>query len=114
MSPSDIIKFDSTEYITVPNNWGSNTDSGIRAVRENGDSSVNNNQIKHIFIEKSGAQYANGFGQGVDILGDGTGAKAIIDVVNGKITNATVSSGGKGYSYGLVDLGTLNSNVSTV
>ena len=101
-------------YITVPNSWGSNTDSGIRAVRENGDSSVNNNQIKHIFIEKEGAQYANGYGQEVDIIGDGTGGKAIIDVVNGKITNATVSSGGKGYSYGLVDLGTLNSNVSTV
>ena len=114
ISPSDIIKFDSTEYITVPNSWGSNTDTGIRAVRENGDSSSNNNQIKHVFIEKEGAQYANGYGQEVDIIGDGTGAKAIIDVVNGKITNATVSSGGKGYSYGLVDLGTLNSNVSTV
>ena len=114
ISPSDIIKFDSTEYITVPNNWGSNTDSSIRSVRENGDSSTNSNQIKHIFIEKDGAQYANGYGQEVDIVGDGTGGKAIIDVVNGKITNATVSSGGKGYSYGLVDLGTLNSNVSTV
>ena len=54
----------------------------------------------------------NGLGQEVDIIGDGTGAKARVDVVNGKITNVTVSSGGSGYSYGLVDLGTLNSNVS--
>ena len=56
--------------------------------------------------------YANGLGQEVDIIGDGTGAKARVDVVNGKITDVTVSAGGKGYTYGIVDLGTLNSNVS--
>ena len=50
--------------------------------------------------------------QEVDILGDGSGAKARVDVVNGKITDVIVSAGGKGYSYGIVDLGTLNSNVS--
>ena len=112
VSPSDIIKFDSTEFITVPNNWSTSTDSQIRAVRENGNSDVNLNQIKHVYIEKAGDGYANGLSQEVDILGDGTGAKARVDVVNGKITDVTVSSGGKGYTYGLVDLGTLNSNVS--
>mgnify|MGYP001208586251 FL=1 len=114
VSPSDIIKFDSTEFITVPNDWSSSTDSQIRAVRENGDSSVNENQIKHVFIEKAGSGYANGLSQEVDIIGDGTGAKARVDVVNGSITDVTVSAGGKGYSYGLVDLGTLNSNVGTL
>ena len=111
VSPSDIIKFDSTEYITVPNNWSTSTDSQIRLVRENGNSDVNLNQIKHVYIENAGSGYANGLGQEVDILGDGTGAKARVDVVNGKITDVTVSAGGKGYSYGIVDLGTLNSNV---
>ena len=113
VSPSDIIKFDSTEFITVPNDWSSSTDSQIRAVRENGDSSVNENQIKHVFIEKAGSGYANGLSQEVDIIGDGTGAKARVDVVNGSITDVTVSAGGKGYTYGLVDLGTLNSNVTS-
>ena len=113
VSPSDIIKFDSTEYITVPNNWSTSTDSQIRLVRENGNSDVNLNQIKHVYIENAGTGYANGLGQEVDILGDGSGAKARIDVVNGKITDVTVSAGGKGYSYGIVDLGTLNSNVSS-
>ena len=112
VSPSDIIKFDSTEYITVPNNWSTSTDSQIRAVRENGNSDINLNQIKHVYIENAGSGYANGLAQEVDILGDGTGAKARVDVVNGKITDVTVSSGGKGYSYGLVDLGTINSNVN--
>ena len=114
VAPSDIIKFDSTEYITVPNAWGSTADSGIRAVRENGDSSVNENQIKHVYIDKAGDQYANGLGQEVDIIGDGTKGKARVDVVNNKITDVTVSSGGKDYSYALVDLGTLNSGVSAV
>ena len=47
------------------------------------------------------------------ILGDGEGAKARVDVVNGSITDVVVSAGGKGYSYGIVDLGTLSSGVST-
>ena len=112
VSPSDIIKFDSTEYITVPNDWATSTDAQIRSVRENGNSDVNLNQIKHVYIENAGTGYANGLAQEVDILGDGTGAKARVDVVNGKITDVTVSAGGKGYSYGIVDLGTINSNVS--
>ena len=112
VSPSDIIKFDSTEFITVPNNWSSSTDAQIRAVRENGDSNLNENQIKHVYIERGGNDYADGLGQEVDIIGDGTGAKARVDVVNGTITDVTVSAGGKGYSYALVDLGTLNSFVS--
>ena len=75
VSPSDIIKFDSTEYITVPNNWSTSTDSQIRSVRENGNSDVNLNQIKHVYIENAGSGYANGLGQEVDIIGDGDGAK---------------------------------------
>ena len=104
VSPSDVVKFDSTEYITVPNNWATSTDSQIRAVRENGDSNVNNNQIKHVYIENAGANYTTGNGFEVDILGDGTGGRARVDIVDQKISNVTVSSGGKGYSYGLIDL----------
>tara|TARA_S200000501_G_scaffold313775_1_gene305376 strand:+ start:2913 stop:4514 length:1602 start_codon:yes stop_codon:yes gene_type:complete len=110
VAPSDIIKFDSTEYITVPNNWSTSTDSQIRAVRENGNSEINLNQIKHIYIENAGAGYSDGLGQEVDIIGDGTGAKARIDVQNGTIIDAIVSAGGKGYTYAVVDLGNINSN----
>ena len=46
VSPSDIIKFDSIEYITVPNDWATSTDPQIRAMRESGNSDVNLNQIK--------------------------------------------------------------------
>ena len=114
VSPSGIIKFDSTDFISVSNNWSSSTDSQIAAVRDNGDSDVNNNQIKKVYIDNQGVGYANGTGQEVNILGDGTGGKVVVDVVNGKVTNAVVSAGGKGYTYGMVDLGAIgNTSAST-
>ena len=114
VSPSDIIKFDSTDFISVSNSWSSSTDSQIVAVRDNGDSDVNNNQIKKVYIDNQGVGYANGTGQEVNILGDGTGGKVVVDVVNGKVTNAVVSAGGKGYTYGMVDLGAIgNTSAST-
>jgi len=112
ISPSDIIKFDSTEYITVPNAWQTSTDSQIRAVRESADSSQNDNQIKTVYIENAGANYSNGLGQELNIIGDGTGGRVRVDVEGGKITNTVVTSGGKGYSYALVDLGSINSNTT--
>jgi len=109
VAPSDIIKFDSTEYITVPNNWENSTDSLYRSIRENGDSSIFENQIKKVYIDKRGSNYSNGLGQELNILGDGTGGKVRVDVVGGKIVNTVVSAGGKNYTYGLVDLGPINS-----
>jgi len=112
ISPSDVIKFDSTEYITVPNNWSSSTDSQIRAIRESADSTVNNNQIKTVYIDTAGENYANGLGQELNIIGDGTGGRVRVDVESGTITNTVVTSGGKNYSYALVDLGPINSNTT--
>ena len=113
ISPSDIIKFDSTDYITVPNNWDTSSDSQIRAMRESGDSTVNENQIKTVYIDDAGGSYANGLGQEMNIIGDGTGGKVRVDVEGGKITNTVVVSGGKNYSYALVDLGSINSNTTS-
>ena len=47
-----------------------------------------------MYIESAGSGYANGLSQEVDIIGDGEGAKARVDVVNGTITDAVVSAGG--------------------
>ena len=113
ISPSDIIKFDSTDYITVPNNWDTSSDAQIRAIRESGDSTVNENQIKTVYIDDAGGSYANGLGQEMNIIGDGTGGKVRVDVEGGKITNTVVVSGGRDYSYALVDLGSINSNTTS-
>ena len=104
VSPSDIIKFDSTEYIVVPNDWKTSTNSEIVSIRENGySSSTNPNQIKQVYITNGGAGYKSGI---VDILGDGTGAKVSITVdTTGKITSTQVTAGGYGYTWAIVDLG---------
>ena len=104
VSPSDIIKFDSTEYVVVPNNWATSTDSQIVSVREAGNSDVNLNQIKKIYIEDGGTGYRSG---NVDILGDGSGGIVSITATGGVITSAVVTAGGSGYTYGIVDLGSL-------
>ena len=112
LSASDIVKFDSTEYIVVPNDWETSTNSQIQSVREAGDSTVNLNQIKTIYVKNAG----NGYKVGTfscDILGDGTGGKVSITTVNGIITSAIVTAGGTGYSYGMVDLGPLQPTTGT-
>ena len=58
VSPSDVIKFDSTQYITVPNDWLTSDSSQIQVIREAGDSEVNDNQIKQVYIDKRGSGYA--------------------------------------------------------
>ena len=66
--PSDIIKFDSTEYISVPSDWPTSTTTQIQAVRENGDSTINNNQIKKVYIDQQGFGYTqNQTGKELDI-----------------------------------------------
>jgi len=104
VSPSDVIKFDSTEFIVVPNNWATTSDSDITVVRDGGNSDVNNNQIKSVYIENGGSGYTNGTHS---ILGDGTGGEVSITVNStGSITGVTVTQGGKGYTYGIIDLST--------
>ncbi len=112
VNPSDIIKFDSTDFIALPNNWSTSTDAQIQAVRENGDSDINNNQIKTVYIADQGDDYTTTGGE-FDILGDGTGGKVVVEVSGNKITKCTVSNGGKGYTYGIVDLQSINSNAIT-
>ena len=105
VSPSDIIKFDSTEYIVVPNKWDSSTDPQISDVREAGNSDVQLNQIKKVYIDDGGKGYSAGT---VDILGDGTGGRVSITVDStGAITGTTVIDGGSGYTFGIVDLGSV-------
>ena len=108
VSPSDIIKFDSTEYVVVPNDWATSTDSQIISVRENGNSGPTNpNQIKKVYIENGGNEIYITGNYNVDILGDGSGGRVSIKVDGGKITETQVVAGGYGYTWGIVDLGPL-------
>ena len=110
IKPSEIIKFDTLDYIPVPKNW--ETSAEHSAIRDN--ASADNNQLKIITITNRGVGLgtANRIYTNVPIKGDGTGAKATIVVNNdSKVESITVSSGGSGYTYGTVDL--VEGNVPT-
>ena len=114
ISPEDVIKFDSTEYIVLPNNWLTSNNTDIESVRQYGDTVTNSNnggQIKKVFIENPGTGLSAGTSDNIDILGDGTGGKVSITVNDsGVISDVTVTNGGQGYTYGIIDFGNGNSN----
>jgi len=104
ISPSDVIKFDSTEYISVPNDWTTTSDVAIQTIRDGADSSVNNNQIRVVYINSVGSGYVDGTYTNLDILGDGSGGKVTVTVSGGSVSSVVVTAGGKDYTYGVIDL----------
>mgnify|MGYP001160998856 FL=1 len=109
VSPSDVVKFDSIEYIILPNDWSTSTDPQIQSVRESGDSDINKNQIKTVYIKNQGNNYTDG-SYSCNILGDGTGARALVTVDGNIITNVIVTAGGFGYTFAIVDLSSVSFN----
>jgi len=102
ISPSQAIKFDSTNYIPVPSDWY--TSSTHAPVRGNASSS---GQIKIVTIRNRGVGLgtANQTYTRVPIKGDGTGAEATVVINNdSKIQSVSISKGGSGYSFGTLDL----------
>ena len=102
IKPSDIVKFDSTNFMPVPSDWETSTDNA--AVRNNASSS---GQLKIVTITNRGVGLgtANRTYTRVPIKGDGTGAEATVVINNNsKVESVTVSSGGSGYTFGTLDL----------
>jgi hypothetical protein len=102
IKPSDIIKFESTDFIPVPQDW--ETSSENSDVRNN----AVDGSIKIITITNrgdsigpiGGTQYT-----GIPISGDGVGAECTIITNNDrKIESISISNQGSGYTYGNVDL----------
>ena len=102
IKPSDIIKFDSTQYVPVPKNW--ETDFESAAVRENAKTS-GLLKIVQIINRGSGLGIPNTIYNRVPIRGDGSGAECTI-VVNGnsQVESVTISNGGSGYTWARLDL----------
>lgn len=109
IKPSELVKFDSTNFMPVPSNWSSNSTDA--AVRNNAASS---GQLKIVTITNRGVGLgtANRTYTRVPIKGDGSGAEATIVINNdSKVESVTISKGGSGYTYGTVDL--VSGNVPT-
>jgi hypothetical protein len=101
IKPTDIIKFESTDFMPVPANWETGTDNA--EVRDN----AVDGSIKIVTITNRGVSVgtANRTYTRVPIRGDGTGAECTIVVNNDqKVESITVSNQGSGYTYGNVDL----------
>lgn len=101
IKPSDIVKFESTDYIPVPNDWETSPDNS--AVRDNAvDGSI---KIVTITNRGVGVGTANRTYTRVPIKGNGTGAECTIVINNdSKVESVNVSNQGSGYTYGTVDL----------
>ena len=102
IKPSDIAKFDSTNFMPVPTDWETSSDNA--AVRDNASSS---GQLKIATVINRGAGIgtANRTYTGVPVAGDGSGAEATIVINNdAKVESIYIAKGGSGYTYGTVDL----------
>ena len=101
IKPSEVIKFETTDFIPVPANWSTSTDNA--AVRDNAvDGSI---KIVTITDRGVGLGTANATYTRVPIKGDGSGAECTITINNdSKVSSITVSNQGSGYTFGNVDL----------
>ena len=116
INPGDLVKFESTNFIPVPDDWSSTTNANITAVR--GNAALSGNQLKSVVITNRGAGYGNAATYtNVPINGNGNGAKCSVTVnASGQIESVSVTKGGDGYTYGTVDLttgGVTNTSGST-
>jgi len=101
IKPADLIKFDSTDFMPVPANWGS--DASDAAVKNN----ATDGGIKIVVVKNRGTGIgtANQTYTRVPIKGDGFNAECTVVVNNdAQIESVTVSNEGFGYTYGNVDL----------
>lgn len=101
VSPGDAIKFDSTNYISVPNNWLTSSSTSISEVR---DSAVDGS-IRAVVIEKP-TKYLNSSTSVIcNIKGDGADATAAVQFDSeGYPSKVTILTAGYGYTYATLDL----------
>ena len=96
INPQDIIKFDSTEYIPVPENWGTGNTEEVKNNAVDG-------KIQVVIIENRGDGYEpiSTSIKNVPILGDGVNGKATVTIdSSGKVSDIAITNGGSGYTYG--------------
>jgi hypothetical protein len=102
IKPSELVKFESTNFIPVPADWEASSD--YDAVRNN---ALSSGQIKIITVSDrgSGIGTANRTYTRVPIYGDGIDAECTV-IINSdsKLESVIVTNGGSGYTYGTVDL----------
>lgn len=101
IKPAEIVKFDSIEYIPVPENWGESGES--LTIKSN----AINGKIDAVNILDRGSNYGpinDPVFTNIPILGDGVGGKATITIDSfGKVSDIFVTDGGSGYTKGYIN-----------
>ena len=101
IKPNEIIKFETSDFIPVPQDWDISPDNA--PVRDN----AVDGSIKIVTVTNAGVNVgaiSTSYTR-VPINGDGNGAEATVVVNNDlKIDSVTISSQGSGYTYGTLDL----------
>ena len=101
IKPSELIKFDSTEYMPVPSDWATGSENS--AVRDN----AVDGGIKVVIIQNRGVGLgtANRTYTRVPIKGDGSGAECTV-VINAdqNIGSVDITNQGSNYTFGTVDI----------
>ena len=101
IKPSELIKFDSTEFMPVPADWATGSDNS--SVRDN----AIDGGIKVVVIQNRGVGLgtANRTYTRVPIKGDGSGAECTV-VVNAdqQIGSVDITNQGSNYTFGTVDI----------
>ena len=99
ITPSDILKFDTSNYIALPKSWGL-TGTESSSIKNN----AINGKIESVIVKYRGAGYppSKSF-SGIPILGDGRGGKVTI-VTNsfGEVSEVFVTDGGYEYTKGII------------
>lgn len=109
LSPADVLKFDSTDYISVPNDWTSTSNAEISRIRDN----AVFGKIETILIESQSQYNYTGTLTGVPIKGDGTGGTASITFDDqSRPVSVDVTNGGSGYTFATLDLDSIIPSLS--
>jgi len=107
ITPSDIIKFVTSQFIPVPNDWGSLDTEEVKNASIDG-------KIETVVIKNKGnSDYTPGVYTNIPILGDGNDGKVSIVVnASGQVSSVSVTNGGRNYTKGIINFDQFN--VSTL
>ena len=102
ISPADIIKFATEDYIPLPKDWGTGSTASVKNAAIDG--FLENHSIE---ITSRGSNYTLNDGNTirVPIYGDGVGGEAELSIGGGEIQTAKITSGGSGYTRAFVIIG---------
>jgi hypothetical protein len=99
IKPSDILKFDTTNYIPLPETWGQvgTESSSIKSNAVDG-------KIESVIVRNKGAGYpASKAYSNIPILGDGMGGEVTILTNSfGEVSEVIVTTGGSKYTKGII------------